>query len=607
MRKTTTAIVLALAASAAQAQEVIELDEITVTAEAEPVETARTGATVTVVTEEDLQATAETRVIDYLASLPGVGVLSRGGIGTQTSFTIRGISQNYVRVLVDGIDVTDPSTPQTAFDFGSLTTSDVRRIEILRGTQSALYGSDAIGGVISITTTGATEDGVTQSAAVEAGSYGTFRGSYGYAWKDGANEAAISLSRVVTDGFSAADENAGNTEADGFDGTRLSFRLARDVGAAVVGLNGFVEDSTGAFDEQFPISDGNAALDESTDTRAVGLRAFAQFDLGAVSNDLSFSTYDVERRVTGSTSFGPEDNTYIGERATLAWIGATDLGLAGSLRFGADYADETFRQRGNFGSGDGTAYALGAFAEWSGTPLDGLDLTATLRHDETKDFGGFTTWRLAAAYALTPDTTLRGQVGTGFRAPSLYELYGPFGLATLQPEESRSADIGIEHRLAGDGVIAATLFWTEVDNLIDFPFPYAQIPGTVRRQGIELEGRLPVGERFMLEAGYTYTDAQNPPITPGNTWNSLFGRHDLTLGVSAELTDRLSSVFQVQHVADRQTLPDYTVANATFTYALSDGTEAYLRIENIFDEEYQLRSGYGTSDRAYYLGLRTRF
>ena len=170
MRISRTATALAALATGlatpAAAQDAFAIDEIVVSANLGETEASRTGTSVTVLTAEEIEKTGETRLTDLLARLPGVGVLARGPLGTQTGLTIRGVSQNYIKVLVDGIDVADPSGPQVAYDFGRLTSFGVDRIEVLRGSQSALYGTQAIGGVISLGTALPEEEGVAQAAAV---------------------------------------------------------------------------------------------------------------------------------------------------------------------------------------------------------------------------------------------------------------------------------------------------------------------------------------------------------------------------------------------------------------------------------------------------------
>ena len=588
------------------AQEAFELDTIVVTANLEETEASRTGASVSVVTEEDLKKTAETKLTDYLARLPGVSVRTTGPLGSLGGISVRGASQNYVTVTVDGIDITDPSQPQVSANFGALTTMDVSRIEVLRGSQSALYGSRAVGGVIAITTRRATEEGVRQEAAAEAGSYGTAKLSYGYAMKRGATDVALTLSHVQTDGFSAADEADGNTEADGYRAERLSLAFGHDFGGGTkLTVTGFVEDADGDFDEGFPLADGTP--DETVESRSAGLRGALDFTTGALDNTLALTLYRTERDYESGTAFGFSRYGYTGTRTALSYQGATDLSEAARLVFGGDITREGYKQRGDFGAADAYTTLAGVFGEITWAPTDQLDIAATLRHDDNSRFGGFTTGRVSVAYRPTPDLTLRAVAATGFRAPSNYELFGDFvGNPALEPEESASFELGAEYALANGGSLSATAFLLEAENLIDYSFvtsAYVQVPGTSRRKGLELAADVPLSDRLRVTAAYTYTDSR------ANTASSWTGvpEHMASLGLEADLADRLRGTFTVERAVGRDTLPPYTVANATVTYDIGQGTEGYLRIENIFDEQYQLVEGYGTSDRALYLGLRKSF
>jgi vitamin B12 transporter len=606
----TISILALMVAGPAFAQD-IALDDIVVSANFEETEVGRTGASVIVVTEEGLQETAEVRVIDYLNTLPGVNVTTRGSLGGQSGITVRGASQNYVAVLVDGIDVTDPSGTQVSYDFGQLTTAGVSRIEVLKGSQSALYGSRAVGGVINITTKRATEDGTFQTVEAEAGSYRTARLSYSVAHKSGPLEVAATIARVQTDGFSSADAVDGNTEADGFSSTRLSFNAAYTLQSGVkFGASGFVENNKGDYDEGFPLGDGTP--DETQARKERGLRLFTEFTTGAVDSSVSASIFDLTRRYRDSTAFGANDNTYQGTRQTLAYQGGVDVGT-GRLVFGLDWEAEDYAQKGNFGALDATSRTTGAYAEYSTTLGDRTDVTATLRHDDHSRFGGQTTGRVTLAYRATDDLTFRAQAGTGYRAPSNYELFSFYGDTTLTPETSRTVDFGVEKTFGDKGFIQATAFLMEVDNLIDFSDRgtptnfnddgYAQVPGTSRRTGVELQGEYAVSDAFTLGANYTYTESSS---NASSAWAGV-PRHDLGLSLSAQLAPALTGVLQVQYVADRPTLPDYTVANVTLTYDLGMDRAAYLRVENVFNEQYQQVAGYGTSDRAIYAGLRASF
>lgn len=619
--RTTTALAAlctGLAAPALADDEIFEIPEIVVSANLGETEASRTGAAVTVLDGDDLDRTGESRLTDLLARQPGIGIRARGPLGTQTGLTIRGVSQNYVKVLYDGIDIADPSSTQVFYDFGRLTSFGLDRVEILRGSQSAVYGSQAIGGVVSLQTALPQEDGTQHSVEVEAGSYGTVWGNYGYGVRSGRGALGLNLSHVATDGYSAANAADGNAEADGYEATRLSLRGETTLGDGVVlGFSGFVEDTTGDYDEQFPLADGSP--DEVSTATARALRAFMRFETGHVEHEIAASAFSIDRRLSGTSGFGASVLDYKGRRQSLDWTARMAAGT-GLLTFGAGVEREAFENVSGFGtdSNDSRTYSL--FGEYDVALSDTLDVTASLRNDNHSEFGNHLTGRLAAAWRLDGATILRFSAGTGFRAPSGYEIANRVAsVPVLEPEKSRSVDLGLERRFGETGLVRATVFRIETDNLIDYtdggtPWPataddgYIQVGGTTVRQGLELEGETAISERVRLTGAYTFTDSENPAgLSAGNTWSSGFGRHQVSLGLDAELTDRLTAAAGLLHVADRPTLPDYTTVNATFTYDLGDQTEAYLRIENLADTDYELVDGYGTSGRALYVGLRKSF
>ncbi|WP_372604054.1 TonB-dependent receptor plug domain-containing protein [Actibacterium sp.] len=634
---TTAASALLIGLLPAHAENAILLDTITATANLSDTDVSRTGNTVEIVTEDELEDAPVSRLSDVLTQVPGVNVVTNGPLGGWSGLTIRGASQYYVGVRLDGIDITDPSAPKVAYDFGTLSTGDLSRIEVLKGSQSALYGANAVGGVIDMTSRRATEDGLHHSVDLEYGSYNTLRGSYGLTMRNDMSELDLTISRVQTDGFSAADENDGNTEADGFTANRLSFYGHVDTDGGVrLGLSGFVDQSRGEFDPQYyadpsrtyPIMIGDGeSYDEVTDANSAGLRAFVEFSTGAVDHSVSASIYDVSRRYRSSETYllydqsysvigsylGVDDYTYAGTRRQLRYQGDAMLNADMRLSFGADATFEDYDQFGSYGTLAADSRDLGAFAEWAYAPNAQLDIALSLRHDDHATFGGFTTGRLSAAYRPREDLILRAAAGTGFRAPSLFELYSGFGDPTLEPETSLSAELGIEKRFANDtGFVRATAFYLAAENLIGYdygstacaygPGCYNQVPGVARRTGVELETGFDLGPALSVGGSYTYIDS-----SVSATWADV-ARHDVSLFANYAFNDRLTGGLTLEHVADRpNSLGDYTVAHASVSYAFDDSTEAYLRIENLFDTEYQQVQGYGTSDRAFYLGLRKNF
>lgn len=261
--------------------------------------------------------------------------------------------------------------------------------------------------------------------------------------------------------------------------------------------------------------------------------------------------------------------------------------------------------------------STGVFAEYAWAISPDIDSVLSLRHDDHSEFGSAWTGRAAMSYRATEALSFRATLAKGYRAPSLYELFdATYGNTTLDPETSRSAELGADYVFAGGASIGATLFYTEIDDLIQYSFAaggYDQVSGTSTSRGVELFGALPITDRINLTGSFTYTDARDSSDNP----LERAPRYDLALGIDAEITDKLRGGLSLTHKADfpdtygigfaPEAVDDYTVVNAQVSYAFNNGFEAYLRVENLFDEQYEVVPSYQTSDRAAYFGVRARF
>jgi len=590
-----------LAPFAAQAQESFVLDEIVASAGLLPVAVNRTGATVETVDGETV-AQGEQSVAQTLDRLPGVSLTSNGGLGSTATLRLRGLGGSYIGVRVDGMDMTDPSSTQTTFNFGTLTKGLPGRIEVLKGAQSAVYGSDAIAGVVDITTWRPEGLGFSGRAEVEAGSDHTYSGTLSFGQASERGEVALTLSHVTSDGYSA---RSSDDEEDGYEQSVLTLSAAYDLTDSVrLGFSTLYSDGTADFDRS--ATDPTGEMDE---TRK-GARAFAQISAGAVTHEISVAWTETERVDGSAPMFYTRDFT--GERRVLEYLGTAEINSDVRLAFGADWTEEKAKLDDEDYDADNGA----AFGEVQYAATDALDLSLSLRYDSYSDFDDQLSGRGAMAWRLQDDLILRAVLGTGYRAPSLYERFNSsFGNPDLDPETSRSAEIGLEKRYGTASFAKATLFYTEIDDLIDYDlstYTYNQVEGTTRSRGIELSGRYGVTDRFAVFGNYTYTDAD----TPSGRMVRV-PRHDLNLGVEAGFTDRLSGTLALQQVADAVDytdaypdtgdLDDYTVVNASVSFAVSDKAEAYVRLENLFDEDYETIRGYNTSDRAVFVGLRASF
>jgi vitamin B12 transporter len=614
-----TAIILtlagAVAAGQAAAQDAFDLDAITISANRTVTALARTGTSVSVVGEEELAKAGDATVASYLSRLPGLSLATEGPLGNTATLRIRGADGRYLAVYVDGIRVSDPSSTETRFDFGSLLAADVGRIEVLRGSQSALYGGSAVGGVVNISTRAATEEGTHQTVAGEIGSYGTAGLSYGLTQKTGALQMTLGLAHRRTDGFSAA---AGGTEADGGEATRLSIGARYAVSDALtVGGNVFTQRSRfeyDGYDAFFTFGDE----DNSQTRHETGARVFAEWQAGATAHVFDVTAYDVSRDLneTGTLS------SFNGKRLALGWQATTIVSDALTLVYGADTMQETGTYA-NLPSGSADTRISGVFAQGIWAPTDSFDVSGTVRVDENSSFGTFPTGRVALAWHPADDLTVRASVATGFRAPSLDERFGDYtaccffvGNPNLTPEESESYELGVEKSFAGGASVSATLFRLNIDNLIASNATFTSlvnVPGKSVRKGLEIAGSVPLGDRITLTGAYTYTDAKRP----NGTDLVRVPMHELALTLDAQVNERIKASVTVKHAAGRidndvntfavVDMPDYTVVNAQMIYDIGNDAEVILRAENLFDEDYQLVNGYGTVGQSVYVGLRKSF
>lgn len=589
----TTAI---LCATTTYAQDAFDLGEITVSGSLSPVGTDESGATVDVLTAQDIDGDS-TDLIGSLTALPGVYAASNGGIGGTNLIQIRGLPARYTAVRINGIDVSDPSGVQLQYNFGGLTSTGLERVEVLRGSQSALYGSEAIAGLVDIQTFRPTELGFSGKTSIEYGSFNTVSGGLSIGQLTETSEFALTYGRVLSDGFSS---QANNDEKDGFEQDTWTLFASFDVTDDVtLGLS--VYDRRGV--SQF---DGFGAVDAELTFAETGAQVFSEIDAGYGTHRISYTMFDVDRSdPTGFTS------RFDGTRDTIAYEGSFNLAGGRTLNIGLDRTEETFTTEG-FGVTTGGVDTTSAQAELLFSPMQDVNVSAALRYDDDSDFGGQLTGRVSAIWTPQEDLALRAVIGTGFRAPSLFERFSSFGNPDLIPEESTSYELGIEKSYGDLASVRATLFRTDIDNLIGFDAgSYNQVPGLTRAQGLELSGDYALSGDTTLYGAYTYTSSKDQ-----NGRSVRVPRHNLLVGFDTAFTDTLTGSLEVRHVAD--VLPsafapadnkvgDYTLVNVAASYDLGDGAEAYARIENLLDEDYEISGGFNTAGRSVYLGVRAEF
>lgn len=593
-----TALLSAVFTTPAYSQTTETTDTIIVTGTRLDTPASETGTAVTVIGEAELERTAF--ALDAIATAPGVTVNQNGAFGGAATVRIRGAASEQTLVLIDSVPVNDPTSPGGGYDFASLDTAQIERIEVLRGAQSTLWGTDAIGGVVNIVTKRAAP-GLGVTGFAEAGSFGTVRG--GAAIEGGFEQGDFRLgaSAVSSDGISKADEADGNTEDDGYDAVTLAGRGRYELGFGELAATVRYVDSETEFDS-YGTATGTQDGDEvSKTTQLSGALTFTNIAFaGALETMIQVAAADIDREsfTNGVSSFGSQ-----GERQVYRYQGTWNLTEDHRLAFGAEREDSA--------SGGDSSTIDGLFVLLELQPLDGLILTGGVRHDEADRFGAETTGKFAASWQLTDQVRLRGTAGTGFKAPTLFQTtYVCCGAtepnADLRAETSEGFDVGVEYTLAGGrAAVAATYFDQTVENQIGFSFAVGGYENIARvdTKGVELAARFAITEAWSLAGNYTYIEAED-----GQGGELIRLPEHSAYGELAYDGGRWGGALSVRHNGEEQDslgpVDAWTRLDASARYDLTNRMQLYVRGENLTDEQYQQVFGYGTPGLSGYFGVR---
>lgn len=587
-----------------------------------------TGASISVITEEELLDRQTITVANILQDLPGVNVVQSGGLGGQTSVRIRGAESDQTLVLINGIRVNDPSSPDGSFDFANLFAGNIERVEVLRGANSVAWGSQALGGVVNVTTRRPTADfGVFVQG--EYGANDTYRLLANAGGKFGPVGLSLGGGYSRTDGISAF---SGGTERDGYRQYSASATVTVDVAENIsMEASGYYTDSRVDNDSVFPpFSSDNSQFslaNEFYGNAAVIAEAFG----GRFKNRFAFSIADINRDII-SPFF-----TSLPRGRTERFEYRGDFAVFDELRFvfGTEIEDSSYDNTGVTDSTGIDSLFLQAIVQ----PSDGLTLTTGIRHDEHEDFGGNTSLAGNIVYQTSDGgPTFRAAYAEGFRAPSLIDLDDrPFGFGTpgLLPETAKSYEVGVDQAML-DGAIrtSVTLFQRDTRNQIAFaacPTPPDPAPalclsgnrpfGTTlniernRTKGVEAILTIIPVEQFQIDANYTYLDTKNRS-SGANFGNKLARRPSSSFYLNASYRTsfglNLGGNLRVvgdsfDDLANSRRIDGYVLASVRANMAVTDGIEIFGRIDNLFDVNYETATDFGTFGRSAFIGARARF
>jgi len=620
-----------------------EMDDLVVTATRLATPRGELASSVTVITAEDIQRRQFRSVPQALRSVPGLHVVQTGGPGQQTSVFMRGANSNHTLVLIDGVEVSDPSSPAGAVDFSNLWLDNIERIEIVRGPQSTLYGSDAIGGVIQITTRRG-EGKLHGAGKLEGGSDNTVNQQASAAGSTDRVSYSFGVTHTDTDGDSVTParlRNGVSAEDDNYENWTTSARLGMAVSDTLeVTVFGRYIDSETDLDPElemfgFGTTEDRDARLEQTEYLLRG-EATAQLLAGLWEATFSTSYTDYDRKNRNDRQSPTETLTrtsFDGDKLKFELKNDFYPVDAHILTLGLETEKENmdsggFSDFGGFFIGEETnadARNKAVYTQDQFSYGERIFGTIGMRYDDYDGFGSEITYRVAPVYVhRQTNTRLKASVGTGFKAPTLFQTegftpnnFGSFyrGNPDLDPEESFGWEVGMEQMLWGERLnFGVTWFKSDIDDLMQVVFDpsfnstYENIDNA-DIQGAETFIQLRPLESLSVRLDYTYTDAED-----NDTGEPLLRRpkHKLDLDVEFQPVSRVSINMAVNYVSDYKDISretsgiikgdDYAVLDIAADYLLNKQWRLFGRVENATDEHYEPADGFQASDRGLFAG-----
>ena len=622
----------ALAVSSFSAQVIsdtnAEIEEVLVSASLIPITASRSANAVTVIDRAQLRNRATVSLSNILRDVPGFSVSQVGVLGSQTQIRVRGAEANHLLVTIDGVEANDPSQGDE-FSWGTLTASDIERIEIIRGPQSSLRGSDAVAGVVNIITRSAEKSSV--GLFLESGSWATHHSGFNIGHKQGDFDIRFGLSHIESEGDNIArtgDENDGyrNTTYNIRSGLKLSDQMDISFAARESdGMNQFDADNDfdGLIEDQDRVSEfENSTMRIQGDYSSKDGTWQHKILISQSKSDNAAFADKAKGNVTESTK---DQFQYIG---SFTW----DQG-AQYIAALIEREKEDWMQRGEISWGvydpnqDRERDTDSVAVEYRTDINDHLTLAASARHDDNSEFDSAKTYRAEVIYQLTEAIRLRSAVGTAVKNPTFTERFGFYtnfiGNPNLIPEESTSWELGADQLIMGGALtLSLTIFEAELENEIDgfvydpatFAYTSSNINGTSERKGAELSAVGNISESMSLSAAYTYTDSTGDDAVrevrrPRHIASLNLGwqaAHNLHLNTNIQFTGEQTDVYFPPFPEPSQVvaLSNHTLVNINLNYSATEKLEMYLKLENALNDNYEEVFGYQTLGFGASLGLR---
>lgn len=614
------------------------LSDVVVSATKTATLSTQVGSAITVIDREQIELSQKGTVLELLSEVPGISLVQQGGAGKLATVFLRGANPGQSLVLLDGVEMNNPGDVSNAFDFSNLQTSDIERIEILRGPQSTLYGSDALAGVISIFTR-KTSQGLTTAAHLESGSYNSLRSNVSVSGNVSGLSYLVAANDFKTKGFSSASDQYGNTEPDGYKTSsytsKFSYAFPEDISLSLL----------------LRFNKANADLDAGNGVNGDDPNYSYSLQESVLKTSLDFSLFDKQWDQSLSFNFvrnfrkyvddvdanhpkTSSDARYDGTKKKVEWLNTLNLLNNNRITFGAEGEEET-AVADYYSTSEWDPYnsffpkasttTFGLFAQDQISIIKNFNATLGIRYDKHKKFGSVITYRIAPVYFVEETgTKFRATYGTGFKAPSLYNLFDPAtGNVALNPEKSKGWEIGVEQFLVDNKLsIEVSYFANAITNLISSikvdSITYQQRNiAKAETKGMEFILKYKLDETVIFNFSYTYTKTKDKSDGSPDKDLPLLRRPKEKISLSSIffLNEKLHLGFELLHTgtrddkdfsafpAQRIQLKSYTLVNMSASYKINSMFEIFGKLHNLFDEKYEELLGYGTERRAVYTGI----
>ena len=590
------------------------------------------GTSVTVLDETFFQNSNELFLGDALATnSTSINFFQNGGQGQTSAIQLRGLPKRYSTVYIDGVKMSDPASVSNDYDFNHLLTSQIARVEILKGNQSSVYGSGAIGGTINITTKKG-QPGFQKNIQYNNASHGTNNLSLSLSGADENDNFYIGLERFQTDGMSAMTHN---DEEDRYRNNSLVANYAHKFSDKI------------KFESNLRVAETYSQYDKEVDTSSAdhseeldALQSSSNISLvyepnNQFTNKLTLANTYIERIAAATPNSGnaAQDN-YYGDRYAFIYSGNYNFNLDNSIVFGFEREEDQMGYNKDMtGRIDNHAYVTSSYFDYQSRVTNNIYATFGSRFDEHKHSGNEEAHRATLAYLFNDKSTkLKSSYGTGFRFPSLYEFfYQDAGTHNLVAEKSEGFDFGIEKSFSDLGLsIDATYFNLKYYDTLEAwntsSWLVKNLPGTVKSQGLELVSKWKKSDKLNFDLNYTYTSTydgaeQDDPDknesyhdarmvrVPRNIINlvtnmKIPGYKNLDLSLSTKWSDDSRDYGNGNRTWRDETIDDYLVNDLSIKYNLWDTYNLFFNIDNILDEKYETTRDYSQMDRSFNFGIR---